>query len=572
MDNSCDNKEAKKLSRQLCVPDDAAAKQNGLVECFLGLLREKTYGIVLALTLAFCYGYRCVSFVPGIDDLATDYYRGIGLLAQGRFTSVLLTSLLGFFSENPYAETFLGVLLFGAAAVVICAFLRSVNQAIVTVGFCTVFTCLFLSCALIPESFCFFGMPLAIAVNFIGTTAAVYFARKAIRGKKRLALLPAVVLLVLVVSLYEAFVVYYVSLVFAVFILEYLAAYRGPRLRFKTVLFDGLKYLAVLVAAVLVEYLVSALLIKLAGITETNYSDYALTPRYFSQGFFGTLIITIKELVVYHLSGFWNFPVAVLNLSILLLLIFAVVSLIKTKNGVLPLLFAGLIFSLFLMSLITGEVAKPRGLQCAYFVDAFAFALLFAAVAKTNRKKLIAAVSACFVLLVVWQGGYINKLFYVENNKRTAELTVLSQVYWQAAQTADVTAKPLIVVGDYSLNERQKEQCYITTDAYGYRVLNRLLSGRLDAIFRPDQGRFVTPLTALSSRSTVKWVINGLRGSNTELYAFFDYLGFVYVPCTSEQYERACLLAQDMPEWGQQGCIKETGEFIIVKMFNSDAE
>lgn len=70
----------------------------------------------------------------------------------------------------------------------------------------------------------------------------------------------------------------------------------------------------------------------------------------------------------------------------------------------------------------------------------------------------------------------------------------------------------------------------------------------------------------------MKWVINGLRGSNTELYAFFDYLGFVYVPCTSEQYERACLLAQDMPEWGQQGCIKETGEFIIVKMFNSDAE
>lgn len=526
------------------------------------LFSKSIYSIPVIFTALLSYAYTLFNFVPGIDDLATEFYLTGGLLAQGRFTNTLLSVFSGFWESYPFAQDFIAVILIVIAAAYLSSCLYIISEGKISITSLTVFSCLFISCPLITEIFMFCGASFNFGVAFIATTVAAKYGYTGVLQKKAKHIVLSFFIMFFIASLYEAFFSVYASVIVFFFITEYIYSDSKNKKTIISYIKRGSALIPVLAVAIVAELAVSKALMSLLKIEEASYLSNTLTPRYFSEGFIGTFIIMIKEVIAYHLTGFWNFPVAIVNLSLLILFVFSVYSLVKTKKFTLPFLFICAIFCVFLMSLVLGGQAKPRTLESMYITNAFAFMLVAESVRRRKAKFIKQCFSFLICLLIVWQGSYMTKLFFYEKNKFDAECTTIEEIYFDVKENYDTDEKPVVWVGSYDLTTAQKDKIFITDDALGYRILNRLTNGFLDSVYDPSDSGYITPRNAVLSVSTVNWMIDGLRGKNTELYTYLDYLGLEYIPADKSMYDKAATLSENM----ENNTVKETEDFIIIKL------
>lgn len=526
------------------------------------LFSRRVYSIPVILTAILSYAYTLFNFVPGIDDLATEFYLTGGLLAQGRFTNTLLSVFSGFWESYAFAQDFIAVILTVIAAAYLSSCMYIISDEKISIPSLTVFSCLFISCPLISEIFMFCGASFNFGVAFIATAVAAKYGYTGVLQKKAKHIALSLLIMFFIASLYEAFFSVYASIIVFFFIIEYIYSDDKNKKSLASYIKRGIALIPVLAVAVVAEFVVSKLLMSLLKIEEANYLSYVLTPRYFSEGFIRTFIIMIKEVIAYHLTGFWNFPVAIVNLSLLLLFIFSISSLIKTKKFTLPFLFICAIFCVFLMSLVLGGQAKPRTLESMYITNAFTFMLVAESVRRKKSEFIKRTFAVLICLLTIWQGSYMTKLFFYEKIKFDAECTVLEEIYFNVKENYGTDKKPLVWVGYYDLTDAQKDKIFITDDAPGYRILNGLTNGFLDSVYDPSDSGYITPRNSVLSKSNINWMIDGLRGKNFELYTYLDYLGLEYIPADKGMYDKALILSESM----ESNTIKETEDFIIVKL------
>lgn len=526
------------------------------------LFSNRIYWIPVILTSILSYSYTLFNFVPGIDDLATEFYLTEGLWAQGRFTNTLLSVFSGFWESYAFAQDFIAVILVVIAAAYMSSCLYIISGEKINILSLTVFSCVFISCPLISEIFMFCGASFNFGVAFIATTIAAKYGYTGVLQKNFKHIVLSCVIMFFIASLYEAFFSVYASIIVFFFIIEHIYSDSKNKDTLISYIKRGAALIPILTIAIAAEVIVSKALLSLLKIEEASYLHETLTPRYFSGDFIGTFIIMIKEVVAYHLTGFWNFPVAIVNITILLLIVFSIYSFIKTRKFTLPFLFICAIFCLFLMSLILGGQAKPRTLESMYITNAFAFMLLAEFIHSKKSESVKQIFAFCICLLIMWQGSYMTKLFFYEKNKFDAEITTIEEIYFNVKENFGIDKKPMVWVGYYELTDAQKDKVYITNDAFGYRILNSITNGVLDSIYDYSNTGYITPRNGVLSQSTINWTINGLRRKNVELYTYFDYLGLEYIPADKDMYDKAVALSENM----ESNTIQETEDFIIVKL------
>lgn len=531
------------------------------------LLQSKLYTRATLLTLVYCFLFHLTNFIPFIDDLATNYYRTVGLPMLGRFAGPILTSVFGFFEEAPAGENIIGLLLLWFAVLLINAMFQYLSGGRISTAAQTVFACLVFSCPLIPSSFAFYGMIFNCGVCFLLTAVSICLLWLASESRRYVLLLFPTLLMILAVSMYESFAVLYVSLVLAFAFVEHFYQSEKAPSYYKHFWFIALVSVLVLGVSVLAKELLSRAVVSFFGLPGLHL--YA--PIYtLDAGLIGQLITTVKTMVMFHLTGLWDVGVLAVNLGVILLLAVAVVSLFKIKpfsKGLLSaLLLVILALSMDILMMIRGTTVPLRTLQSVWVVVPFAAAIVFSFFFQNRKKAVRNCVVILAVLAVIWQGSSVNSQFYRDLNAKRIEISDIEKVYETVARDYPTEEKPVILFGEYPITSASQKLRYTTADHPGFRLVNRFFGETIQKYYDTSSGYIVRRTDHSLLTETLLY-----PGTNKGItrYDYLDYLGIGYVSYTKEQYQRAKKDAASMPDWGNEGCIKEADDYIVVKLYGS---
>ena len=484
------------------------------------------------LVTALCFGFTITHFSIGVDDVARQHYLystgSSSMIQQSRLLHHVINGLTGVVDWIPFFTEFVGAGLFCVSALLFCALLQTVCGGTLSTAALTAFVCVYISSSINVEKFLYHLDVIVVSIAYCFCALSLIRAHRCITQKDA-HILPSIILEMLAVSAYESFALLYVCGVFSILILEIL---KDPAENsFPALLRKGLRYAAVLLAAVLLYYGIATALQILTG-------QYHVFSRYLiwevtDQGLLGTLLLVLRTL--------FGDIAKLLREKYVPLLVFFGISLgaallmpwlaHRRKNWWLLLCFLAMLLCNLLIYIIFGGF-HPRIAQTMCFYDGFLILLAVQVFWKSPafRKWVICAVS----LLVLVQSADMNRWFYNDYVRYEKESFVVHTLATKLLDSCDLS-KPVVftncaTVGDGYLNTH----LYEGGDANGNSVIYWCSNTALD---------FCPNLTS-------------------ELFRLHGY-DFIR-PATFEQAARANQLAKGMPVWPQEGCIREFDDVIAV--------
>ena len=500
------------------------------------LLQNRRLLFCAVFVTILCYGFAITHYSIGVDDVASNYYfdsDGSGsMLNQGRLLHLLLNSLTHAIDWIPFFTEFVGASLYCLSALLFCGLFQTICDGQLSTPSLAAFTAVYLSASMNVEKFLFHLDVIATMTSYCCCALGLFFAwRFAVRGERK-AVLPAFLLTMGAVASYESFLFLYVCGVFAILILEILKA--PERWNFSALLKCGLLFALLLAAAAALYYGIVAVAQHLAGCAG-GFSRETVW-KYSEKGFVGTFGDILREIAVYFCDSLRGF-----NRSIWIfcgagatggLLIFWLA--VRKKNGWLILCALGLLLSNFGIPLVIGSVRlRTTQTVCLYL----GFLAMLGAAWCNQRKVLKILAGVCISLLVFVQSADMNQAFYNDYVRYQKETFVLNTLATRLLDGYDLS-KPVVFTNC--------PQHWIPEDGY---LTTRVYDG-----------------CDVNGNSVIYWCGNCVTEYSptfaSELFRLHGY-EFVLSP-TFEQARQAQTLAQGMPAWPQEGCIREIEDVIAV--------
>lgn len=161
------------------------------------------------------------------------------------------------------------------------------------------------------------------------------------------------------------------------------------------------------------------------------------------------------------------------------------------------------------------------------------------------------ACSSILVLLCFAQGVETNNWFALNHQRFEAEMRILEDIGEELVENYDMR-KPIVFVGQKLLyNERLTDHTYLDREVQ-LKYLGK--------------SNYMRKIAQTSVTSMLSWSITAFSQPCTELYKIFEYIGYDFVPCTNEMFNEARTICKDMQPYPYEGYIKDTGNFIVVRM------
>lgn len=510
------------------------------------LVKKPWYSVPVLITTLLAYGYSLTHTIINMDDLANMYYFGDRLYIRvGRPVWWLLEYVTGVLPVHPFATGAVGLLLMLLAASCFCiAFQRASEDRLPKVAY-SVFACLFVSYPMHFENWLCDRNCLMFGAAYLIVALAIICV-EAFLAKRRWPLLAAgIVCMIVIMFLYESFLLVYICAVFSLLTLRWLFGDASNR---KPLRFIGNGLLCAI--AVLVAYAARTLLFP--G----------------SAGMHGTFDIEdrVKTILVrWILNGKWSFAVQISWGAILLTWLSGVVFSIRRRNASICLLLLGLMVSPFLFDILIGSILPARAYQAVPMFIAMAGVLVCACVCEITKKQWVrTGVYALLFVLCFRQAVDMDKWFVLKEREYNEELETARGVYTRLISEFDL-AKPVQFVGLYMPSEYILQQCAVTKDDPTCRLIFDILD--TDA----EWYRYI----GYGLPYHFQWCLDTFGDYDEWAYdhpgnvfeAFFDYHGLYGVHVgTRLTYEEANRIALDMPVWPAQGSVRDAGAYTIVKL------
>lgn len=495
------------------------------------ILTSKKLVLCVLFTAILCFGFPITNFSIGVDDSAGNYYlygsaQGT-MIQQGRLLHVLLSRLTGAIEFLPFFTDFCGAVLFSASALLYCGFFLYMTDGKLSNASLISFACLYISNSILVEKFIYHLDVIPTMLSYCFSPLALVYGYRFVKEKKASLFVKTVAALIPALASYESFATLYFCGVFAIFLLEILV--NGEKKSFASIILEGLRYAAALIAAMAVYYS----LVHLVQIL-THQDGIFIRYNYWAEsdrGLVGTFL-HLTEKFVRMLRDFASAGYLPVRLFLAFSLLGAAVSLfwtVRRKNVWVMFCFVCLWLGNFLIHYVSGNIMTRTSQTFCFFGGFVAILLLEAVEPKLLLKILVSCVMA---LLVFVQSADMTRWFYNDYARYQKETFVIDSV---AAALA----------GEYDLS---KSVVFAGTRDTGY----------LDTAVYP--GRQV------NGNAMTYWSIDAW-GDKTqpfvkEIFRMHGY-DFLLSP-TPDQYDAAQEEAKAMPAWPNAGYIRECEDFIVV--------
>lgn len=499
------------------------------------VLKEEILGNKpLVLTAIFigvlCFGFTITNFSIGIDDVARNYYLYTNcegnMIQQGRLMHVALNALTHSVQFIPFFTEFLGAALYVLSALLLCTLFQFVTERRLSTASLMVFSCVYISSSILAEKYIYHLDVLATMLSYCCNALALMYAYRFMKEKKMKWFSAAVVPLMGAIASYESFIFLYISGVFALMILE--IAVKGESKTFQELLLEGLKYAGVLAAAMVGYYA----LVVLAQVLTGQFGAFTRSTGSIPEelGFLQAALYMTKSFLKVFADAISQryLPILVFCLCSMLSLGLLVFLSVKRKSPWLGLCFLALWICNFGIHYAAGAFLY-RAAQTFCFFCGFVLMLLLETLHKPVLKRLFCMAAA---LLVFVQAADMNRWFYNDYVRYQKEAYVIHSLANELLRYHDTEKAVVFTNPPYS--------GYLDTELYAGRQVNgnSLLYWCGYAFWDKEQ-----PFIA-------------------EVFRMHGY-DFIQSP-TEEQYDQACMEAENMPAWPQEGSIQEFEDFIVV--------
>lgn len=574
--------------------DDAAASapvvppvQKKTVAAELRALASNApFMIALAVTIIAGYGYSIVHNSISTDDFTAHIYYPLQgeMVAQGRFTIVILANLFNMLKNVPYFCDVLSVVLFALAAMLYCIFFDRATGGKLSLAAKTVFSCVLVSYPLMNEIFVYGGGNVNVCLGYVMTAAALLLFQQWYAEKKKLPLLWMFIDLFFVVSLYESFAVVFLCGVIMLFILNF---YYNPadaaKGKFGKVLLKGLVAIGILGLACLVEFAAGQIVLQVLDMTASE--NAATDIWWFSEEMTTAEVIVrlISDVVLYfYVAAGHYLPIKVLCAFFVICVVFMFASWIKNRNFTIGALFFALFFMQFFLTLLSGRLAPGRTSQYYAFFIAFLAMLLFERlngffrttkkIKKETARRVLSAALGCVAFWLVFMQAYdLNNWLALDVQRSEEEIAVARTIGDELNANYDVQNKPVLFIGKYEMSSTITDQCTITRDdervqkaaAFFYNIGQYQIYTNISTFYGSDTYKFVRS----NLNSYLYWATCAFEEPNMEIMRLYDYLGYDFHTVeTYDQYKRYVPLNLIMPGYPEEGYITEEEGVIIVSL------
>lgn len=536
-------------------------------------LQHKSYIILLALTAVCGYGYMITHGTIGIDDTAMDLYLQEGYVVEvDRWVMYLLNKVFYFGEFAPFLTDLIGVLFLMLAATLFCVFLRRIIGERMGIVPCTLFACVFISNPIISAIYIYyFHNGIGIGYSMTALALIAYEASLRQKGKEKWkSLLLSMIGVWIAVGCYESFlIVYILGMLLAVFLY---GITDKAKLTTRFVLSNLLIGAGVVLGSMVLRAIIVPIVIAVCGIQrhEELMSARSLTGVFslFTGEGIQELIMLIKRYwVVYHVNAIAYLPITGLNLACLVLGIYSVVALCKRKNLWYPILFGGMVFAPFLLTLIDTKVTFYRTCQYLPFFTAVGIVMLYLAFGNAKVQRYWRyAVAFCGAVLIYNQATELNYSFYMDYQEYEHEKEILVDAVYDV-QRQYGTEVPIVFTGTYDIPYEFVKHYYVGYDSWQYRLIASITDvvdeHLKEKYFQPEGYCFIGE----RNLPMIRWGFDAFDGTNRELVQFLKMHGYSITTITDATLlDEARTLGETMPEWPAEGSITLQDGYVLVNL------
>lgn len=520
--------------------------------------KNRWYMICVTITAVMSFGFTLTNPTISIDDLSIDYYfKQGGLLAQGRFTPILLDKIFHIYNFRPFMLDGLAVLSLIAAAILWSTLFKKVSGNQLKLTSYIVFSSLFISYPLLNEIFIYMGFGFSICLGHALIPLLLILTYDAMEHNEIKRLIPVSVLASFTFALYESLVAVYLLGIFTIFILQYF--FQNKYRKFREMLTTGAYYALPMFLGVFIFKLLSKAIFIVGGISKSSYADNSLQ---WSKGIFLTLKELILELGFYYgVNAFVYLPITFMVIAVLITIAMIIRYGILERSFTITILFLGSLISLIALSILQGSATKYRACLVFSVFNAFIFMLLFQFLQQLNKRIYIRIYSAVLFVFVIWQVNDLNKWFYCDFLRYQEEENAARLVGYELEKEFDLK-KPVVFVGNYQVSDYIKDMVYVKSSSITGRLVNKFL-----AVEEP--GKYAYKLNQTNGVSFLDWGVGfSFPGNISQAHLFFQFLGYDFVADNEAIRLEAMELTKDKPEWPKKGSIYETENYVVVNFGN----
>jgi len=543
-----------------------------IIEDLKWILSQKLYVIVLSITAACGYGFEIVNPIIGIDDTAVEAYFGDGLtVVMGRWTIFLINRVFPTEKFSPFMLELIGVILLCLGVTLFTLLLRRIIGKKMNAKACAIFACVFISNPIISEVY-FFYLHNGVDLGYVLIALALWLFLDALEtaGKKKvLPLIGSALLTWLAVGCYESFLILYIIGIFMILFLYGIT--RKDNMTFPAIatnlLMGAIVSLGVmLLRTAMIELLTVCFdLLEIKGEMQLRSLTEIFDTLRHNDGLANLSMLIKKYWVVYFVNAIVYLPVTGYVFSIIILGICSIVIAVKRRKFRLLVLFGGMVFTPFLLTLLEGQVAYYRSCQFLPFFTATGVLLLYLVVEKSVKLPIVHyGVLMLVVIMVYNQAAALNKNFYMDylkyDNAREVMTTVAEEIERDFGKD-----KPVIFTGSRETPAELVEQYCVPYSSKQFQYIS-IITDLLDEHLKE---KYYTPYgysyAGEVSYSFIDWGVNAFDGTCSQLIQFLNMHGYSFTTIRDRNVqEGARQLGETMPRWPKEGSIVELENYILV--------
>lgn len=552
------------------------------------ILKNKIYLTALLITTICSYGFAITHHSIGIDDTALKLYLEDGLNVEvGRWVLYILNKFLNFSKFSPFMTEFLGAAFMMTAAVLFCVLLNRIMGKRMGTAVYIIFSCLFVSNPIISFDFIYY-LHNGAGMGYILTALALIYYHDSLicEGKSKIrSMAISLVFIWTAAGCYESFIVLYILGILV--IMFFFIKNREDNEQCKNQKKSGKSLFIILnlafgagivVCAMVLRSIIQALLIAVFNIYTPDsviglHSMKEMLVLFNGSEGLQELLMLIKRFwVVYHVNAIVYLPITGYELACWVFGIYAVVTAVRKKNLWYLLLFAGMLFAPFLLTLIEAKVTLYRSCQYMPFFTAVGMALLYGAFSgvKSSTGKYIKlwryAVAVVAFIFIYNQATQLNNNFYMDY--REYELT--KETLLGVAQ--DVERQygndvPVVFVGQYDIPYEFIKDFYVPYDSWQYKLISKITDvvdvHLKEKYWQPEGYCFIGE----ANLPMIRWAFDAFDGTNREMIRFLEMHGHTFTTLNdAERYTeiRNTFESRNLPRYPEEGSITMQDGYVLV--------
>ncbi|MCM1326009.1 MAG: glucosyltransferase domain-containing protein [Bacteroidales bacterium] len=538
-------------------------------------LHQKIYVGMLCLTALCSYGFAVTGYSIGIDDTAVGLYLEDGLtVVRGRWTIFLINKLFHMSDFTPFMMELAGVLLLMLGVTLFAVLLKRIFGEKVGIWGYILFACMFLSNPMIGKIYVYYYHT-GVDLGYILTALALMFFMDGMeqkKGRRKLwSYLGSMLLIWAAVGCYESFLILYVLGILVILFL------RGMTGKEKLTFLHVAKHLgigallsvgSILLRNVTLEVVTIIFQLQNMESVSARRSLFEMSELFRGREGLSEFFMLIKRFwLVYHVNALVYLPITVYELACACVGGYAVFAAVRKKNIWYPVLFAGMLVTPFLLTIIETHVTFYRSCQYLPFFAALGALLLYQAFGQWKYSGYWRyAVVFGGVILIYNQAFMMNRDFYMDYREYELAKETLTGIAYDVEKQYGREI-PVVLVGEYELPYEFTKYYYVGYDSWQYRMI----AGITDLVDEHLKEKYFEPqgycFIGEKNLPMIRWGFDAFDGTNRELMRFLEMHGYSFATITDkEEIERAREIGETMPRWPQEGSISLQNGYVLVNL------